>query len=49
MEDEGSMSVTIVHPSVEERRARGKKAGNRTPPHSHAGSEPVALDRLARR
>jgi uncharacterized protein (DUF2252 family) len=40
----------IPHPSVDERRARGKEARNRTPPSSHAGwmpasdrSDPVAL------
>jgi uncharacterized protein (DUF2252 family) len=40
----------IPHPSVDERRARGKEAHNRTPPSSHAGwmaatdrSDPVRL------
>jgi uncharacterized protein (DUF2252 family) len=34
----------ISHPSVDERRARGKEARNRTPPSSHAGWAP-ATDR----
>jgi uncharacterized protein (DUF2252 family) len=34
----------IPHPSVDERRARGKEARNRTPPSSHAGWAP-ATDR----
>ena len=38
------MSVKVEHPSVDDRRARGKEAGNRTPPSSHAGWEP-ATDR----
>src|SRR6266496_4362210 len=40
----------IAHPSVDERRAQGKEAGNRTPTSSHAGwapatdrADPVAL------
>jgi uncharacterized protein (DUF2252 family) len=32
----------VPHPSVDERRARGKEARNRTPPSSHAGWVPVA-------
>jgi len=32
----------IAHPSVDERRAQGKEAGNRTPPSSHAGWAPAA-------
>jgi uncharacterized protein (DUF2252 family) len=32
----------IAHPSVDERRARGKEAGNRTPPSSHRGWAPAA-------
>jgi uncharacterized protein (DUF2252 family) len=32
----------IAHPSVDERRAQGKEAGNRTPTSSHAGWEPAA-------
>ena len=35
------MSVKLEHPSVGDRRARGKEAGNRTPPSSHAGWEPA--------
>jgi uncharacterized protein (DUF2252 family) len=40
------MAVTtrIAHPSVDERRAQGKEAGNRTPASSHAGWAP-ATDR----
>jgi uncharacterized protein (DUF2252 family) len=34
----------VPHPSVDERRARGKEARNRTPPSSHAGWAP-ATDR----
>ena len=34
----------VAHPSVEERRARGKEARSRTPPSSHAGWVP-ATDR----
>ena len=32
----------VPHPSVDERRARGKEARDRTPPSSHAGCVPVA-------
>jgi uncharacterized protein (DUF2252 family) len=32
----------IPHPSVDERRARGKEARNRTPPTSHAGWMPAS-------
>jgi uncharacterized protein (DUF2252 family) len=35
----------VAHPSVEERRARGKEARDQTPPSSHAGWAP-ATDRL---
>jgi len=37
------MSVKVEHPSVSGRRARGKEAGNRTPPSSHAGWEPATI------
>jgi hypothetical protein len=36
------MSVRVEHPSVEERRAKGKEARKRTPPSSHAGWAPAA-------
>ena len=36
------MTMRLEHPSVDDRRARGKDAGNRTPPSSHAGWEPEA-------
>ena len=36
------MVAKVEHPSVDDRRARGKEAGNRTPPSSHAGWEPAA-------
>jgi hypothetical protein len=37
------MAVTKVeHPGVEERRAQGKEAGNRTPLSSHSGWMPAA-------
>ncbi|WP_405068959.1 DUF2252 domain-containing protein [Kribbella sp. NBC_01510] len=39
---ERSMTATIEHPSVDDRRALGKDAGYRTPPSSHAGWEPAA-------
>jgi len=32
----------IVHPSVEQRRARGREARDRTPPDSHTGWAPAA-------
>ena len=32
----------VAHPSVEERRARGKEARSRTPPSSHTGWAPAA-------
>ena len=32
----------VMHPTVDERRAQGKEARNRTPPSSHAGWSPVA-------
>ena len=34
--------TAVAHPSVDERRARGKEAGNRTPPSSHRGWVPAA-------
>ncbi len=39
---ERSMTATIEHPSVDDRRALGKDAGHQTPPSSHAGWEPAA-------
>ena len=39
---ERSRTTKIEHPSVDDRRAFGKEAGNRTPPSSHAGWEPAA-------
>ena len=36
------MSVTVDHPSVEDRRLHGQEAATRTPPSSHAGWEPAA-------
>ena len=36
------MSVKVEHPSIDERRARGKEAGNRVPPSEHAGWQPAA-------
>src|SRR6266545_1916957 len=38
------VTTRIAHPSVDERRARGKEARDRTPASSHAGSAP-ATDR----
>jgi uncharacterized protein (DUF2252 family) len=35
------MTAKIEHLSTDDRRARGKEAGNRTPPSSHAGWEPA--------
>ena len=35
------MTAKVEHPSTDDRRARGKEAGNRTPPSSHAGWEPA--------
>jgi Uncharacterized protein conserved in bacteria (DUF2252) len=35
------MNAKVEHPSTDDRRARGKEAGNRTPPSSHAGWEPA--------
>ncbi len=35
------MVAKVEHPSVDDRRARGKEASNRTPPSSHAGWEPA--------
>jgi hypothetical protein len=32
----------VAHPSVEERRARGKEARDQTPPSSHTGWAPAA-------
>ncbi|MEV0803984.1 DUF2252 domain-containing protein [Kribbella sp. NPDC050281] len=39
---ERSLTATIEHPSVDDRRALGKDAGHQTPPSSHAGWEPAA-------
>jgi len=39
-----AVKTRVAHPSVEERRAQGKKARNRTPPSSHTGWAP-ATDR----
>jgi uncharacterized protein (DUF2252 family) len=36
-----SMTAKVEHPSVDDRRAQGKDAGNRTPPTSHVGWEPA--------
>jgi uncharacterized protein (DUF2252 family) len=36
------MNAKVEHPSTDDRRARGKEAGNRTPPSSHAGWKPAA-------
>ena len=36
------MSVKVEHLSIDERRARGKEAGNRLPPSGHAGWQPAA-------
>jgi hypothetical protein len=35
------MTAKVEHLSTDDRRARGKEAGNRTPPSSHAGWEPA--------
>ena len=35
------MNAKVEHPSTDDRRARGKEAGNRTPPSSHAGWKPA--------
>jgi uncharacterized protein (DUF2252 family) len=35
------MTAKVEHPSTDDRRARGKEAGNRTPPSSHAGWKPA--------
>ena len=35
------MNAKVQHLSTDDRRARGKEAGNRTPPSSHAGWEPA--------
>ncbi len=35
------MAAKVEHLSTDDRRSRGKEAGNRTPPSSHAGWEPV--------
>ena len=35
------MNAKVEHLSTSDRRARGKEAGNRTPPSSHAGWEPA--------
>ena len=42
IEEEPAMSVKVEHPSVDERRARGKEASNRLPASGHAGWEPAA-------
>ncbi len=39
---ERSVTTKIEHATVDDRRALGKDAGNRTPPSSHAGWEPAA-------
>jgi Uncharacterized protein conserved in bacteria (DUF2252) len=41
-EEETSMSVKVEHPSLDDRRARGKEAANRIPLSSHTGWEPAA-------
>jgi hypothetical protein len=35
------MAVQVEHPSVSDRTARGKEAGDRTPPSTHAGWKPA--------
>ena len=37
------MAVTrVAHPSIDERKAMGQQAGDRTPPSSHANWSPAA-------
>jgi uncharacterized protein (DUF2252 family) len=38
--EETAMSVKVEHPSIDDRRARGKEAANRLPPSGHAAWEP---------
>src|SRR3954466_732891 len=42
MEEVQVTETMVVHPSVEDRRARGKQARTRTSPSAHAGWEPAS-------
>ena len=34
--------IRVAHPSIDERKAMGREAGDRTPPSSHANWHPAA-------